>query len=142
MSMFCYWISEYWIHRKDKYKFLCKFLYFSYPKLLQSNKKKFLMSYQCDYLFLCPMMSLRQHLAKEYKVFKFSISLLLIFIGCKTSVPWLGTLVFLRLIVRSKPEHSDEIWLSSFLCKKSNNCSILSKKKIMYCDSLQILLCT
>ena len=42
------------------------------------------------------------------KFFTFSISLPSILIDGGISVPWLKTLVFLRLMVRPKSEHADE----------------------------------
>ena len=42
------------------------------------------------------------------KFLTFSISLLSIFINRGISVPWLRTLIFLRLMVRPKSEHAGE----------------------------------
>ena len=51
--------------------------------------------------------------AKVYKVFFFNFQHHCHLIDGKISVTWLRTLVFLRLIVKSKSEHADENWLSS-----------------------------
>lgn len=42
---------------------LCNFLNFGHPKLLQLNEWNYLSPYKCNYLFLCPMMRLMQHLS-------------------------------------------------------------------------------
>ena len=48
-------------------------------------------------------------LEPRYKnIFTFSIDLPSILIDDRISIPWLGTLVFLRLTVRPKSDHADE----------------------------------
>ena len=46
---------------------------------------------------------------KYTKFFTFSISLALTLIDGGICVPWLRTLVFLRLMVRPKSEHADSV---------------------------------
>ena len=86
---------------------------FVYSKLLQSNDRKCLRPYQCDNLFMCPMMRLKQHLSQGIQSVLHFRSLPSTLIDGEIYVHW--TLVFLRLIVRPN-EHAYKNWLSS-ICR-------------------------
>ena len=58
---------------------------------------------------ICPMMRLTKYLSQSIQIsLHFSISLPSILIDDGIYVPWIRTLVFLKLMIRSNFEHADE----------------------------------